>query len=139
MYATIVTRFGIIDDNKKGCHRIRYSHNGKKYDHEFGWKRDPVGAKAKAEAMQKQLTEQYITGKNSWAQDLAQAMLRQEGDASLEGASKGISHFEFGVSSETSELLSEKLKKVGFHAYRDVFKDADGNLFHFNLDGKVNY
>jgi catechol 2,3-dioxygenase-like lactoylglutathione lyase family enzyme len=63
----------------------------------------------------------------------------KEGDASLEGASKGISHFEFGVSSETSELLSEKLKRAGFHAYRDVFKDADGNLFHFNLDGKVNY
>jgi catechol 2,3-dioxygenase-like lactoylglutathione lyase family enzyme len=63
----------------------------------------------------------------------------KEGDASLEGASKGISHFEFGVSGETSELLSEKLKKAGFHAYRDVFKDADGNLFHFNLDEKVNY
>ena len=63
----------------------------------------------------------------------------QEGDASLEGASKGISHFEFGVSGETGELLSEKLKKAGFHAYRDVFKDADGNLFHFNLDGKVDY
>ena len=63
----------------------------------------------------------------------------KEGDESLEGAEKGISHFEFGVSSETSEQLSKKLKAAGFHAYRDVFKDADGNLFHFNLDGKVNY
>jgi catechol 2,3-dioxygenase-like lactoylglutathione lyase family enzyme len=63
----------------------------------------------------------------------------KEGDASLEGASKGISHFEFGISSETNKLLTEKLTKAGFHAYRDVFKDADGNLFHFNLDGKINY
>lgn len=63
----------------------------------------------------------------------------KEGDDSLEGATKGISHFEFGVSSETSKLFTEKLTKAGFHAYRDVFKDADGNLFHFNLDGKINY
>lgn len=63
----------------------------------------------------------------------------KEGDASLEGASKGVSHFEFGVSTETSRLLTEKLTKAGFHAYRDVFKDADGNLFHFNLDGKIAY
>lgn len=63
----------------------------------------------------------------------------KEGDESLEGASKGISHFEFGVSSETSKLFMEKLTKAGFHAYRDVFKDADGNLFHFNLNGKINY
>lgn len=63
----------------------------------------------------------------------------KEGDESLEGASKGISHFEFGVSSETAKELDEKLKKAGFHAYRDNYKDADGNLFHFNLDGKVNY
>jgi catechol 2,3-dioxygenase-like lactoylglutathione lyase family enzyme len=63
----------------------------------------------------------------------------KEGDESLEGASKGISHFEFGVTGDAARLLSEKLKKQGFHAYRDVFKDADGNLFHFNLDGKVNY
>ncbi|MGH9945607.1 MAG: VOC family protein [Pyrinomonadaceae bacterium] len=63
----------------------------------------------------------------------------KEGDASLEGASKGISHFEFGVSAETAKLLDEKLKNAGFHAYRDNYKDADGNLFHFNLDGKVNY
>lgn len=63
----------------------------------------------------------------------------KEGDESLEGASKGISHFEFGVSSETAKELDEKLKKAGFHAYRDNYKDADGNLFHFNLDRKVNY
>lgn len=63
----------------------------------------------------------------------------KEGDESLEGASKGISHLEFGVSSETAEQLTKKLKAAGFHAYRDNFKDADGNLFHFNLDGKVNY
>lgn len=63
----------------------------------------------------------------------------KEGDASLEGASKGVSHFEFGVSTESSKLFTEKLTKAGFHAYRDVFKDADGNLFHFNLDGKINY
>ncbi len=63
----------------------------------------------------------------------------KEGDASLEGAAKGISHFEFGVTTETSKLFTEKLTKAGFHAYRDVFKDADGNLFHFNLDGKVDY
>lgn len=63
----------------------------------------------------------------------------KEGDASLEGASKGISHFEFGVSAEDAKLLDEKLKTAGFHAYRDNYKDADGNLFHFNMDGKVNY
>jgi catechol 2,3-dioxygenase-like lactoylglutathione lyase family enzyme len=63
----------------------------------------------------------------------------KEGDESLEGASKGISHFEFGVSSEAAKDLDEKLKKAGFHAYRDNYKDADGNLFHFNLDGKINY
>lgn len=63
----------------------------------------------------------------------------KEGDESLEGASKGISHFEFGVSSKTAKQLDEKLKKAGFHAYRDNYKDADGNLFHFNLDGKVDY
>lgn len=63
----------------------------------------------------------------------------KEGDESLEGAAKGISHFEFGVSSETAKQLDEKLKKADFHAYRDNYKDADGNLFHFNLDGKVNY
>ncbi len=63
----------------------------------------------------------------------------KEGDESLEGASKGISHFEFGVSGETAKQLDEKLKKAGFHAYRDNYKDADGNLFHFNLDAKVNY
>lgn len=63
----------------------------------------------------------------------------KEGDESLEGAQKGISHFEFGVSSETAKQMDEKLKKAGFHAYRDNYKDADGNLFHFNVDGKVNY
>lgn len=63
----------------------------------------------------------------------------KEGDESLEGASKGISHFEFGVSAESAKLFDEKLKKAGFHAYRDNYKDADGNLFHFNIDGTVNY
>lgn len=63
----------------------------------------------------------------------------KEGDESLEGASKGISHLEFGVSKETSEQLTKKLTDTGFHAYRDVFKDADGNLFHFNIDNKINY
>lgn len=63
----------------------------------------------------------------------------REGDESLEGASKGISHFEFGVSAETAKLMDEKLKNAGFHAYRDNYKDADGNLFHFNIDGVVNY
>jgi catechol 2,3-dioxygenase-like lactoylglutathione lyase family enzyme len=63
----------------------------------------------------------------------------KEGDESLEGAPKGISHLEFGISVEANEQLTKKLTDAGFHAYRDVFKDADGNLFHFNLDKKVNY
>lgn len=63
----------------------------------------------------------------------------KEGDTSLEGASKGISHFEFGVSAATAKRLDEKLKSSGFHAYRDNYKDADGNLFHFNIDGLVRY
>ncbi len=63
----------------------------------------------------------------------------KEGDESLEGAAKGISHFEFGISAETAKKFDEKLKKAGFHAYRDNYRDADGNLFHFNLDGTVNY
>lgn len=60
-----------------------------------------------------------------------------EGTASLEGASKGISHFEFGVSTEKSQEIEKRLREKGFHAYGDNYKDADGNLFHFNYDGKI--
>lgn len=63
----------------------------------------------------------------------------KEGDASLEGAPKGVSHLEFGISTDANEHLTKKLTDAGFHAYRDVFKDADGNLFHFNLDKEVKY
>jgi catechol 2,3-dioxygenase-like lactoylglutathione lyase family enzyme len=63
----------------------------------------------------------------------------KEGDKSLEGAAKGVSHFEFGIDSAAYGGIRAKLKEKGFHAYKDVFKDADGNLFHFNYDEKVNY
>ena len=62
-----------------------------------------------------------------------------EGDASLEGASKDISHLEFSVGSNDLQELSEKLADQGFHAYRDNYQDADGNLFHFNPDGNITY
>ena len=57
----------------------------------------------------------------------------KEGTESLEGASKGISHLEFKVSKKDLEKFEKKLKEKGFHAYRDNFQDADGNLFHFNV------
>ena len=56
-----------------------------------------------------------------------------EGTLSLEGANKGLSHMEFRIKKEDLKELESKLKKAGFHAYKDNFKDADGNLFHFNL------
>ena len=60
-----------------------------------------------------------------------------EGTKSLEGAKKGISHLEFGISKEDYVKIKEKLKKHGFQAYQDNYKDADGNLFHFNIDDKI--
>ena len=61
------------------------------------------------------------------------------GDVSLEGASKGISHLEFGIQRSQYEELRKRLTENGFHAERDNFKDADGNLFHFNYDGHINW
>lgn len=61
------------------------------------------------------------------------------GDESLEGAEKGVSHMEFGISSSQYEELKKRLIDHGFHSERDNFRDADGNLFHFNYDGKINW
>jgi catechol-2,3-dioxygenase len=55
----------------------------------------------------------------------------QEGTRRLEGAHKGISHLEFRIKREDKAFWDEKLKEAGFHAYRDNYEDADGNLFHF--------
>lgn len=54
-----------------------------------------------------------------------------EGTASLEGAPKGISHLEFSVAAGDEAALDRRLREAGFHAYRDCYRDADGNLFHF--------
>ncbi len=62
-----------------------------------------------------------------------------EGTKTLEGAKKGISHMEFGISSKNVKKMEKNLKEKGFHAYRDNFKDADGNLFHFNIDGDIKF
>jgi catechol 2,3-dioxygenase-like lactoylglutathione lyase family enzyme len=56
-----------------------------------------------------------------------------EGTKRLEGAGRGISHLEFPIAPGDEERLRERLTGAGFHAYRDNFCDADGNLFHFNL------
>lgn len=32
------------------------------------------------------------------------------------------------------KALDQRLKDAGFHAYKENFKDADGNLFHFNVE-----
>ena len=59
-----------------------------------------------------------------------------EGDERLEGAKKGISHLEFRVKKKSLEKIGKKLKEKGFHAYSHNYEDADGNLFHFNVDNK---
>lgn len=56
-----------------------------------------------------------------------------EGTERLEGASKGISHLEFGIDRRDYEAIQQRLRSQGFHAYADNFCDADGNLFHFNV------
>ncbi len=56
-----------------------------------------------------------------------------EGTKRLEGAGKGISHLEFRIAPGDQDRLRQRLTDAGFHAYRDNFCDADGNLFHFNL------
>ena len=57
-----------------------------------------------------------------------------EGTKSLDGAKKGISHLEFRISKSALKRMEKRLKEAGFHAYRENFKDADGNLFHFNIE-----
>ena len=57
-----------------------------------------------------------------------------EGTRSLGGASKGISHPEFGISNSGPKKMKQQLTDAGLHAYRENFKDADGNLFHFNAE-----
>ena len=54
-----------------------------------------------------------------------------EGTESLEGAPKGISHMEFRITRDGEKELDRRLRKAGFNAYRDNYRDADGNLFHF--------
>jgi catechol 2,3-dioxygenase-like lactoylglutathione lyase family enzyme len=49
----------------------------------------------------------------------------------LDGARHGISHFEFAIDGADEPAFVERLTTAGFHAYRDSFQDADGNLFHF--------
>lgn len=56
-----------------------------------------------------------------------------EGTARLAGARKGISHLEFRLARNDYPAVRQRLEQHGFHAYRDNFEDADGNLFHFNL------
>jgi catechol 2,3-dioxygenase-like lactoylglutathione lyase family enzyme len=56
-----------------------------------------------------------------------------EGSERLDGAAKGISHLEFRVAPGNEENLRQRLTESGFHAYRDNYCDADGNLFHFNV------
>jgi len=63
----------------------------------------------------------------------------KEGTESLEGANKGISHMEFGISQKDLGDTEKKLKDKGFHAYGDNYKDADGNLFHFNINGGISF
>ena len=57
----------------------------------------------------------------------------KEGTAHLEGAQKGISHLEFKIEKKDEQAIQKKLKEQGFLAYGDNYQDADGNIFHFNL------
>jgi len=57
-----------------------------------------------------------------------------EGTKHLEGAKKGISHLEFKVKKSDLQKIMKRLKDSGFHAYKETFQDADGNLFHFNVE-----
>ncbi len=54
-----------------------------------------------------------------------------EGDANLDGAHHGLSHLEFSIAKGDRATMEGRLKAAGAHAYRDNFRDADGNLFHF--------
>lgn len=54
-----------------------------------------------------------------------------QADERLGGANHGISHFEFAIDQADESGFVERLTRAGFHAYRDSFQDADGNLFHF--------
>lgn len=56
-----------------------------------------------------------------------------EGDKRVEGG-KGISHLEFRIDAESLAAIDAKLRESGFHAYKDNYQDADGNLFHFNVE-----
>ncbi len=56
-----------------------------------------------------------------------------EGTERLEGASKGVSHLEFGIAREDLGAMKEKLRSLGCVSYGDNYSDADGNLFHFNV------
>jgi catechol-2,3-dioxygenase len=55
----------------------------------------------------------------------------RQADERLDGARHGISHLEFAIDRADEAALVERLTRAGFHAYRDSFQDADGNLFHF--------
>ena len=55
-----------------------------------------------------------------------------EGTRRLGGATHGISHLEFSLSESEMTAMANKLREAGFHTSRDLFQDADGNLFHFN-------
>ena len=44
---------------------------------------------------------------------------------------------EFGISQENLDKVEKRLKEAGFHAYTDNYKDADGNLFHFNINNNI--
>ena len=54
-----------------------------------------------------------------------------EGTSRLGGADHGISHLEFLVDHEDENRVEAVLEEAEARAYRDVFQDADGNLFHF--------
>jgi catechol 2,3-dioxygenase-like lactoylglutathione lyase family enzyme len=55
-----------------------------------------------------------------------------QGTARLDGAAKGVSHLEFGVTAAGEEEFRRRLTAAGYHAYGENYCDADGNLFHFN-------
>ena len=55
------------------------------------------------------------------------------GTQRLEGAAKGVSHLEFGISADDRAELVSRLTAAGCHVRSENFEDADGNLFHFTI------
>ena len=51
----------------------------------------------------------------------------------LDGARHGISHLEFALAAADEKAVVARLDAAGCRAYGEMFEDADGNLFHFNM------